>query len=255
MTIDDSGERTLLDVSKLRYAYASQPVLTSLSFTLPPGVIAVLIGRNGAGKSTLLRCLAGWTRPDDGRIRVDGVDLFQRERDARRKLALVPDTPTFYDDLTAWEHLQFIARAHRLNGWEATAEQLLDRFGLVSARDTSPQAFSRGMRYKLALCMALLMRPALLLLDEPFGPLDPVSAEALWDVLAEAAEEGATVLLSSHQLPADALPDRYLVMEQGNLLAEGTPDELSETLDLDEDHSLDDVLRAALDRQVNVHAT
>ena len=239
----------LLDVRDVRYSYATQPVLAGVSFTLAAGEVAILIGRNGAGKSTLLRSLAGWTRPDAGQIRIDGVDVAQHERAAREKLVLVPDTPTFYDDLTAWEHLRFVAQSHRLRDWQASADTWLERFGIAASRDATPQTFSRGMRYKLALCLALLKQPKLLLLDEPFGPLDPVSAEALWDILAETANTGASVLLSSHQLPPDALPDRYIVLEQGELLAEGDPETLTATLGLGDDHSLDDVLRAALLRE------
>lgn len=240
-----------LQVAGVRYSYATQPVLAGVSFRLYGGEIAALIGRNGAGKSTLLRCIGGWTRPDAGRIVVDTVALLEREREARRVVTLVPDTPAFYDDLTAWEHLRFIAQAHRIAGWQPAADTLLERFGLANSRDATPQTFSRGMRYKLALCLALLTEPRLLLLDEPFGPLDPVSAEALWDILAETAEGGAAILLSSHQLPADALPDRYLVLEQGELLADGDPATLSERFQLREDHSLDDVLRAAIDQAPN----
>lgn len=241
-------QEPLLDIRDVRYSYATQPVLTGLSFTLIRGEVAILIGRNGAGKSTLLRSLAGWTRPDAGKILLDGVDITQREREARAGLVLVPDTPAFYDDLTAWEHLRFVAQAHRLRDWQATADTWLERFGIAASRDATPQTFSRGMRYKLALCLALLIQPKLLLLDEPFGPLDPVSAEALWDILAETANAGASVLLSSHQLPPDALPDRYIVLEQGELLIEGDPETLAVTMGLPDTHSLDDVLRAALAR-------
>ena len=87
---------------------------------------------------------------------------------------------------------------------------LLDRYGLLTNRDAFPFAFSRGMRYKLALCMALLVEPRILLMDEPLGPLDPVSADELWIELNRHRNDGMTILLSSHQLPQEAHPDRYL---------------------------------------------
>jgi ABC-2 type transport system ATP-binding protein len=239
----------LLSVTNLRYRYSAQFVLDRMSFDLRAGEIVALVGRNGAGKSTLLRCIAGWTRPTEGEIRLSGVPFDRIEREARRKVALVPDTPPFYDDLTAWEHLHFIAQANRLANWQKRAEQLLRRFGLTSARNALPLTFSRGMRYKLALSLALLIEPQLLLLDEPFGPLDPVSAEELWDMLAAASEQQTGILLSSHQLPPSADPDRYLIMEAGALITEGTPEELHATLSLNGNQSLEHILRAALSTQ------
>lgn len=242
----DTDSPPLLEVAHVSYRYATQLALDTLSFVLHQGEIGALIGRNGAGKSTLLRCLAGWTQPTGGTITVQGRDLRTSERAARRQLVLVPDTPNFYDELTAWEHLQFVAQAHRIAKWQPEAESQLQRFGLASARDTTPGGFSRGMRYKLALCMALLPRPALLLLDEPFGPLDPVSADELWDMLSKVADQQTGILLSSHQLPADANLDRYIVLEQGQLLADDTPSGLQARFGLRQDYSLDDLLRAAL---------
>lgn len=242
----ESPDMPLLDVARVSYQYATQLALNDVSFQLHRGEIGALIGRNGAGKSTLLRCLGAWTRPTGGKIRLLGRELAENERWARGQLVLVPDTPSFYDDMTAWEHLQFIAQAHRVADWQREAERMLERFGLAGSRDAIPLNFSRGMRYKLALCMAMLPRPTLLLLDEPFGPLDPVSADELWDVLVDAANEQIGVLLSSHQLPPDASLDRYIVLEQGALIADDTPDDLRAAFELPEEYSLDDLLRAAL---------
>src|SRR3990172_6455699 len=107
----------LLVVAAVDYKYGAALALHDIAFELPPGTLTVLIGRNGAGKSTLLRCLAGWTRPASGEILLDGVPLDRMERAARMKVLFVPDTPTFYDELTAWQHLGFIAGLHRLDGW------------------------------------------------------------------------------------------------------------------------------------------
>jgi ABC-2 type transport system ATP-binding protein len=102
------------------------------------------------------------------------------------------------------------------------------------------------MRYKLALCMGLLIEPKILLLDEPLGPLDPVSADDLWEELNGHRNDGMTILLSSHQLPQEAHPDRYFIMEQGEVIASGTPDELRSSLDIDGNLSLDALLRSAI---------
>ncbi|MEP7291693.1 MAG: ABC transporter ATP-binding protein [Chloroflexota bacterium] len=242
-------EAPLLQVTDLGYRYGSLNALNEVSFEVGKGELLALVGRNGAGKSTLLKCIAGWTRPTDGEVLILGERIDKNERYARAHIVLVPDTPPFYDELTAWEHLQFNAQAHRLDDWEAHAEDLLDRYGLLSNRDAFPFTFSRGMRYKLALCMALLVEPKLLLLDEPLGPLDPVSADELWIELNRHRTEGMTILLSSHQLPPEAYPDRYLIMEQGEVIAEGTPDDMRERLGVVDSLTLDNLLRAAILRR------
>jgi ABC-2 type transport system ATP-binding protein len=240
------AEAPLLQVSDVGYRYGSFHALSNVSFEVGAGELIALVGRNGAGKSTLLKCIAGWTRPTDGEVTVLGERIDRNERFARSHIVLVPDMPPFYDELTAWEHLQFNAQAHRKVDWEEHAETLLDRYGLLNNRDAFPFAFSRGMRYKLALCMGLLIEPKLLLLDEPLGPLDPVSADELWIELNRHRNEGMTILLSSHQLPPNAYPDYYFIMEQGEIIAEGSPDKLRTELDVKHDLTLDNLLRAAI---------
>ncbi|MFN8449254.1 MAG: ABC transporter ATP-binding protein [Anaerolineae bacterium] len=242
------AEAPLLQVTNVGYRYGSLNALVDVTFEVEgsEGELVALVGRNGAGKSTLLKCIAGWTRPTDGEVLLMGERIDRNERFARKYIVLVPDTPPFYDELTAWEHLQFNAQAHRLDDWEERAEDLLDRYGLLSNKDAFPFTFSRGMRYKLALCMALLVSPKILLLDEPLGPLDPVSADELWIELNRHRSEGMTILLSSHQLPPAAYPDRYFIMEQGEVIAHGTPDQMRKNLGVLNDLTLDNLLRAAI---------
>ncbi|MBE2267824.1 MAG: ABC transporter ATP-binding protein [Anaerolinea sp.] len=239
-------ESPLLAVSGVSYRYGSFNALTEVSFEANPGELIALVGRNGAGKSTLLKSIAGWTRPSDGEVTIMGKTVAKNEREIRQHVVLVPDTPPFYDELTAWEHLQFNAQANRKRDWEEHAEDLLDKYGLINNRDAFPFAFSRGMRYKLALCMALLIEPKILLLDEPLGPLDPVSADDLWRELNGHRDDGMTILLSSHQLPPDAHPDRYLILEEGEVIGEGTPDELRAQFGLKGAITLDDLLRSVI---------
>jgi ABC-2 type transport system ATP-binding protein len=236
----------LLKLDGVSYKYGSFHALNKATFEVGSGQLVALVGRNGAGKSTLLRCIAGWTRASEGEIHILGRPIVQNERFVREHVALLPDTPPFYDELTAWEHLQFVAQAHGWYNWEDEAEDLLSRYGLRSNRDAFPFAFSRGMRYKLALCMALLIEPRVLLMDEPLGPLDPVSADELWIQLNRHRNDGMTILLSSHQLPQEAHPDRYLIMEQGEIIADGSPDELRKGLKIDGPLTLDAMLRAAI---------
>jgi ABC-2 type transport system ATP-binding protein len=209
----------VLEAVNVGYRYGQSWALTGISFTLPPKSLTVLAGRNGAGKSTLLRCLAGWARPARGEVSISGIRMYSMERQARARVLLVPDTPPFYDELTEWEHAQFVAQANRLTDWREPAERWLKQFGLWHARDAYPFSLSRGMKYKLALCLALMLQPPLLLLDEPLGPLDPVSANLLWDELERRRDAGMAILLSSHQTPP-VDPDRYLLMENGRLIGD-----------------------------------
>jgi ABC-2 type transport system ATP-binding protein len=230
----------VLAVKDLGYRYGQNWALRDIAFMLERGTLTVLAGRNGAGKSTLLRCLAGWAQPTRGEVELLGVKMYSFERQARTRVLLVPDTPPFYDELTEWEHVQFVAQANRLSGWEAPAESWLHQFGLWAARDAYPFSLSRGMKYKLALCLALMLTPPLLLLDEPLGPLDPVSAGLLWDELERRRDAGMTILLSSHQTPP-VDPDRYLLMENGVLIGDFSPQEAGAA-----QRSLEDWLGAAL---------
>lgn len=209
----------VLAVQDVGYRYGQNWALRDITFSLDRGALTVLAGRNGAGKSTLLRCVAGWAQPTRGQVEILGVPTVSFERQTRARVLLVPDTPPFYDELTEWEHVQFVAQANRLTGWQAPAESWLRQFGLWAARDAYPFTLSRGMKYKLALCLALMLHPPLLLLDEPLGPLDPVSAELLWAELERRRDSGMTILLSSHQTPP-VEPDRYLLMENGVLIGD-----------------------------------
>ncbi|MBN1564508.1 MAG: heme ABC exporter ATP-binding protein CcmA [Anaerolineae bacterium] len=207
----------ILDVTNLVYHYGTLTVLDDLSFHLASGHMGLLVGQNGAGKTTLLRCLAGWTQVSKGHIVINGIACREQERAYRKQVIFVPDTPNFYDELTAWEHLQFVAQLHRLTAWQTRGTNLLQHFQLLTHKDTLPFTFSRGMRYKLALCLALLVQPPLLLLDEPFGPLDALAQQTLWQTLKQHTRQGGTVLFSSHMIPATESPDVVLHLRQGQI--------------------------------------
>lgn len=245
-TAADLADARLLEVHDVSYRYGSFNALSHVSMTADPGQLVALVGRNGAGKSTLLKCIAGWTRMTDGDIKVKGLSVNKNERMIREHVLLLPDTPPFYTELTAWEHLQFAAQVHGYSDWEDEAEELLDRYGLLPNKEAFPFTFSRGMRYKLAMCIALLIEPSLLMMDEPLGPLDPVSADDLWHQLHRHRDEGMTILLSSHQLPQEAHPDRYIIMELGEIIGDGSPDELRESLKITGELTLDSLLRGAI---------
>jgi ABC-2 type transport system ATP-binding protein len=206
----------LFQITELSHKYGPFQALAPTDFSLEAGQIVFLTGPNGAGKSTLLLCLSGLLYPTTGNVRVEEYDLYRDEREAKRRLAFVPDVPRFYIELTAWEHLQFIALAHKVGeGFEARAEALLKEFNLWEARELFPHNFSRGMRLKLGLVMALIRPFRVLLLDEPTSALDADGLALAQRKLSELRAAGAAILLSSHdQVLSDGLADQVWRMRQ-----------------------------------------
>src|SRR5512141_105735 len=169
-----------LQTRELSRSYGKFQALMPTDMTLHSSEISVLFGPNGAGKTTLLLCLSGLLRPTTGVITIDSHDLYDDEREAKRQLAFVPDVPRFYTELTAWEHLYFIAQAHQAgDGFNDRAERLLHEFGLWEARHLYPHNYSRGMRLKLGLLIALIRPIRVLLMDEPASALDPEGVDEL----------------------------------------------------------------------------
>lgn len=208
---------TALEVRDLCFGYGDVPVWEDVSFSLAPGQVAFLTGPNGAGKSTLFRCLAGWLEPEEGEVLLCGAPFTGRTRLAPGTLTFVPDVPSFYDDLTAMEHMEFVLAANRADSARPRAERLLERFGLIGHELLLPSAYSRGMREKLALVLAFTLQPRVLLLDEPHGPLDREASLMLSEELAAAAREGTAVLLSCHHDVPGLTPDLSLELADGAL--------------------------------------
>ena len=210
-----------LQATNLSHRYGSFQALAPLDLTLYSGEIVVLEGPNGAGKSTLLLCLSGLLRPTTGEIRVDGHDLDADEVEAKRALAFVPDVPHFYFELTAWEHLRFLALAHGAGeGFEARAEALLREFGLWEARDLLPHHYSRGMSLKLGLLFTLIRPFKVLLLDEPTSALDSESTQLFLRRLSRLRTQGNAILLTTHDPDLKTgLADRVYAMQDGHLNA------------------------------------
>ncbi len=209
----------LLQATNLSRLYGKFQALAPTDLALHAGEITILTGPNGAGKSTLLLCLSGLLRPSDGKISVESFDLYQEEVEAKRRLAFVPDVPRFYTELTAWEHLYFISLAHGVNTeFEKTAGDLMRLFGLWEAKDLFPHNYSRGMRLKLGILMALVRPFSVLLLDEPTSALDTESSLLLIERLEAIRRRGAAVLMSTHN-PAQLkdLADRTIHMHHGVL--------------------------------------
>jgi len=175
--------------------------LDDISFELRSGVCA-LLGPNGAGKSTLLKILAGLLAPDRGEVRIAGYDIAQEPLRVKRLIGVLPEDQGLFDALTIEEHLELSGPIYGLSRKEtrARSDALLRVLGLESGRYTYLDQCSHGMRKKTALAMALLHNPCVLLLDEPFEGIDPVSSVTIRDLLLTASNHGIAVFVTSHDL-------------------------------------------------------
>ena len=229
----------LLRVEGLTKRFGAKLGLDGLTFSLNRGEVLGLLGPNGAGKTTTFLCLNGLLRPDSGSIWFDGKRLGG---DRGRIISLIPETPDVYPMLTVWEHLAFVARSARIPaGWEAQADSLLARFGLLDQRDTLGQALSKGMRQKTLIAATVLAGAPVLLFDEPMIGLDPRGQRELRELIRTISSAGTTIVMSTHLIEsAEALCDRLIFMKSGVAVASGNAAELRSRA-TDGDRTLEDV--------------
>ena len=214
----------MLHVSHVTKKYGKLIACNDISFDLTPGSVTVLLGPNGAGKSTLMKAVIGFLRYS-GDITVGGIP--NKTTDARRLLGYIPELPSLYPNLTVSEHMEFVARAYRLTDYKAYADELLERFELDDKKRKFGDELSKGMQQKLNICLGLLPRPKMLLLDEPMIGLDPHAIKELKQMFSEMRAEGRTLLISTHIIDSiDMLWDRTIIMQNGTLCANVAREEL-----------------------------
>ena len=187
----------MITITNISKAYAATPVLENCSLQVPDGAIYALAGRNGAGKSTLLKLAAGFLCPDIGEIRVQGKQTWENRESIQKDIGTLIDVPVFYEHLSAVENLK-LQQAYQKTDTDIGG--ILEKVGLSGISEKPVSAFSTGMRQRLAIARALLHNPRVLLLDEPLNGLDPLGAEELRSLFVSLAEEGKTLLISSHIL-------------------------------------------------------
>jgi ABC-2 type transport system ATP-binding protein len=241
----------MIEVDGLVKLYGAVRAVDGLSFRVERGEILGLVGPNGAGKTTTLRCLTGIVPPTAGRVAVEGFDLHQQPVEAKRRLAFVPDEPRLFDHLTARDHLGVTARLYGVVDGAERAAALLREFELEERATAFPSELSRGMKQKLMVALALLHRPAVLILDEPLTGLDPAAMRRMKDRIRRTAAEGAAVILSSHMLHlVEELCRSIVILVRGKKLLEGSLAEIRRALpDVEVDADLEEVfIRATQDR-------
>ncbi|MEV0624402.1 ATP-binding cassette domain-containing protein [Nonomuraea wenchangensis] len=240
----------------LHKSFGDTQALRGLDLNVPRGTVCGVLGPNGAGKTTAVRILATLSDPDAGHARIAGYDVVREAGKVRERIGLAGQYAAVDDKLTGRGNLRMFGRLSHLSRREAhrRADELLDRFGLTEAADRQVAGYSGGMRRRLDLITCLILRPQVLFLDEPTTGLDPRSRGEIWDSIRELVADGTTVLLTTQYLDeADQLADDIAVVDHGQVIANGTPDELKATIGDRLDVTLEDP--AALPAAMTVLST
>ena len=214
----------MLEVLGVSKKYGKLLAVDNISFQVPDGTVGILLGPNGAGKSTVIKSIAGLVRYD-GSIRIQRKDAWEIE--ARKIFAYVPEIPNMYEALTVREHLEFMERAYGVVVTKQEREKLLERFELLDKQDKLGNELSKGMMQKVSICCALIIKPQVILLDDPMVGLDPAAIKELKQVVLELKAQGVTVLISTHMLEmVKELWDVTFVMNKGHILGSYTREDV-----------------------------
>ena len=206
--------------------YGHIQALKGVDVAVEEGQIFGLIGANGAGKSTFIKLLVGAAKADGGSLQVLGLQPRKDKRSLREQIGYMPQSPALYDDLTAAENLRFFGRAHRLDKLNEKVEQTLDFVQLSERADDPVSTLSGGMKQRVSLACALVHQPRLLLLDEPTAGVDLKLRSTFWERFKKLAADGATILVSTHQMDEAIHCHRLAIISEGSLLTTDTPQHL-----------------------------
>lgn len=217
----------MLDVLNLTKRYGKNLANDNITFNVDSGEIGVLIGPNGAGKSTTIKCISGLLR-FNGNISICGNP--NKSVEAKRCFGYISELPTPIENLTVYEHMEFMGRAYRVENWQEKAEKLLTRFEMDDKKNKLGMELSKGMQQKLSICCAFLHEPKVILMDEPLIGLDPHAIKELKAMLLEKRNEGCAILVSTHMLDSvHDLWDKALIMMDGKIAAIRTRKEIEST--------------------------
>jgi len=222
-------EVRMLKIEGLTKTYGNKKAVDNLSLHIQKGEIYGFIGHNGAGKTTTLKSCAGILRFDAGDIFIDGVSIKEDPIACKRRIAYIPDNPDLYEFLTGIKYLNFIADVYGVGKAEREARiaKYAAVFELTDDLAQPVNAYSHGMKQKLALIAALIHQPSLMIMDEPFVGLDPIAAHALKGIMREICGMGGAIFFSTHVLEvAEKLCDKIAIIRQGRLVIAGPTGEV-----------------------------
>lgn len=206
-----------IDVEQVARRYGRRWALADVTFHIPAATVVMVAGRNGAGKSTLFRVLSTAIRPDRGRATIGGFDVVRDREDVRKMTAILSHASYLYESLTAKENLSVVA--DHLGIGRANIMGVLEQVNLASRADDAVATFSAGMRKRVSFARILLQEPRVVLLDEPYGALDPPGFDLVDSVVAELKRRGTTILIATHQIERTrTYADWELVLESGRVV-------------------------------------
>ena len=227
----------MLKIDHLTKRYGERIAVDDLSLQIRPGEICAFIGHNGAGKTTTLKACCGLLTPDSGEITVDGMSIREKPIDCKRVMAYIPDNPDMYEFLTGYEYLNFVADVYGVTkeDREKRIAELGALLGITDALGGAISECSHGMKQKIAIISALIHKPKLILMDEPFVGLDPVASHQLKNLMAEHCANGGAIFFSTHVLEvAEKLCNKVAIIKNGKLVASGAMDDVRGDSSLEE---------------------
>lgn len=235
----------MLEIKNYSYEYLkNRKVVDSLNLSVSEGDIFAFVGQNGAGKTTTIKSIVGITKPLDGNIILDGIDLEKNPLKYKQKIAYVSDTPNLYEHLTGMQYFNFIADMFELTEKkrEERIKKYADMFEMTNVLDNLISSYSHGMKQKIVIIAALLHDPTLYVFDEPFVGLDPKSSVTLKNIFKELSSEGKMIFFSTHVLDvAEKICNKLAIIKDGKIIKTGL------MKDVIKDKSLEDVFMELTD--------
>jgi ABC-2 type transport system ATP-binding protein len=219
----------MMELRELSKRFGNLIAVDGVSLEVKRGEIFGFLGPNGAGKTTTIKMLAGLIKPSSGRVIIDGWDLEEHPREAKKAVGFIPDRPFLYEKLTAREFLRFLAGLYGCcsNGTDERMTALLRLFGIEEWKDELIESFSHGMKQRLVMISAFLHQPKIIIVDEPMVGLDPAGTRLVKEVFRSFASRGGAVFMSTHTLEvAEEVCDRIAIIHGGRIVASGTIGEL-----------------------------
>ncbi len=219
-----------ITIEGLSKSFGEIVAIKNLSLELHKGEMFGLVGPDGAGKTTTMRILCALTKPETGKITIFGKPISTAKREIQNGVGYLSQKFSLYGDLTVDENIEFFARIHNVKNYETRRNELLELMRLIKFRDRAAEKLSGGMKQKLALACSLIHRPEILFLDEPTTGVDPVSRRDFWKILSTLQRDGITILLTTPYLDEAERCNRIGLMNQGELIAVGTPEDVKKSV-------------------------
>lgn len=239
----------MITFSQVTRTYGNRVAVDQLDLSVARGELLALLGHNGAGKTTTIKMLVGLLRPSLGKVQVNGYEVSENPRESSKLIGYVPDQPFLYDKLSGREFLEFVAEMYGLSPSEVreAIDRESQRFQLLEFMNRLTESYSHGMRQRTVFAAALIHQPEVLVVDEPMVGLDPQSIKLVKDLLRNYADQGKTVLMSTHTLSiAEEIADQVAVMKSGRLLFHGSMEQLNQRVS-SADRSLESLYLSLMD--------